>query len=159
MNKTVYIRDEDEPIWERARELTGAKGMSSIIVQGLKRFIADREAKETEGKGFDRILVKFNDPDSHFIPRVKAFHGRWVIPPTTPAVTHNEEGNIRWSYSVAVTAKGAAVFYWVEEDEEGRAQHFRVFSSLEVAAADSDVNWAARKAIEVLGVPVEELDI
>jgi hypothetical protein len=34
-----------------------------------------------------------------------------------------------------------------------------VFPSLETAAADKDINYAARKAIEAIGVPVEELDI
>ena len=159
MNKTIYIRAEDEPIWDRARELTGAKGISSAIVQGLKKFIAQKDAEEAEAKGFERITVKFEDADSHFIPRAKAFHGKWIIPPTKPAVQENEEGNMRWSYSVAITAKGAAVVYWMQEEEDHRAQHFKVFPSLEVAVADSGVNWAVRKAIEVLGVPVEELDI
>ena len=159
MNKTIYIRDEDEPIWDRARELTGAKGISSAIVQGLKKFIAQKDAEEAEAKGFERITVKFDDADSHFIPRVKAFHGKWIIPPAKPTVQEDAEGDMRWSYSVAITAKGAAVIYWMQEEEDSRAQHFKVFPSLEVAVADSDVNWAARKAIEVLGVPVEELDI
>jgi|ERR1039457_6587576 hypothetical protein len=159
MNKTVYIRDEDEPIWDRARELTGAKGVSSVIVHGLKRYIAEREAKEAEGKGFERIKVSFNDADAHHIPKIKVFHGKWIIPPTKPEQVYNEEGTTQWSYSVAITAKGAVVVYWVEEDSETIAQRFKVYPSLEVAAADSEVNWAARKAIEEMGVPVEELDI
>ena len=159
MNKTIYIRDEDEPVWDRAKELAGAKGISTIIVASLKKYIQQKEAKEAETKGFERITVSFNDSDAHGIPRIKAFHGKWIYPPAKPEKIYDEDGNTQWSYSVAITARGSAVIYWVEEDAHSRAQHFRVYSSLELAAADSDVNWAARKAIETLGVPVEELNI
>ncbi|HME59185.1 MAG TPA: hypothetical protein VKF63_12660 [Terracidiphilus sp.] len=159
MNKTIYIRDEDEPTWDRARELTGAKGVSSVIVEGLKDFILKKEAEEAEAKGFQRITVKFNDAEAHHIPRIKAFHGKWIIPLTKPEKVESEDGYRRWSYSVAITAKGAAVVYWVEEEADTRGQYFRIYPSLEFAAADPRVNWAARIAIEALGVPVEELDI
>ena len=158
MNKTIYIRDEDLPIWERARELAGDK-LSPAIVAGLKRFVADKEAEEAAAKGFERISVKFNDADDHYIPRVKAFVGKWIIPLDKPARATNEDGDRRWSYSVAITAKGAAVFFWVEEDRDTLAEHFKVFPSLESAAADHQLDWTARKAIQMLGVPVDELDI
>jgi len=34
-----------------------------------------------------------------------------------------------------------------------------VFPSLEQAAANDHCNWAARQAIDSIGVPIEELDI
>jgi hypothetical protein len=157
MNKTIYLRDEDESVWDRARELAGAKGISPLIAQSLKRFIAEKEAEEVEARGFERITVKYYDASDHGIPKVKAFRGKWIIPPTRPL--SREEQDTTWSYSVAITAKGSAVVYWTEEDREGRAQFFSVYPSLESAAAESNVNWAARRAIEILGVPVEELDI
>ncbi|MGO9228630.1 MAG: hypothetical protein ACLQKA_05375 [Bryobacteraceae bacterium] len=159
MNKTIYIRDKDEPIWERARELAGAEGISSIVVESLKKFVAHKEAEEAVAKGFERIVVKFNDASAHHIPRIKAFYGKWIIPIAEPLKVCTEDGDTSWWYSVAVTAKGSAVVFWIEQDANGQAQYFRVYPSLELAAADPDVNCAVTKAIRLLGVPVEELDI
>jgi predicted TIM-barrel fold metal-dependent hydrolase len=158
MNKTVYIRDEDVHVWDRARELAGDK-LAPVIVAGLKRFITEKEAEQVQSKGFERIVVSFNDSTAHGIPKVKAFHGKWVFSPEKPLTACSEEGDRSFSCAVAISAKGAAVFYWWEEDEHGRAYQFKIFPSLESAAADSDVNWAACRVIRELGVPVEELDI
>ncbi len=156
MNKTIYLRDEEGPIWERARELAGDR-LSPVIVSALKRFIAEEEAKP---KSFERIQVSFNDANAHGIPKAKAFYGRWIFPPSKPIQMSDEEGTEADFYAVAVTAKGAAVVYrWSEDREHRWGQKFLVYSSLEAAAADDDVNYAARKAIEAIGVPVEELDI
>src|SRR5712692_5114195 len=118
MNRTLYIRDEDAPVWDRARELVGAKGISPVVVDGLRTYIAKKEAEAAEAKGFERITMKFNDAAMHHIPKAKAFHGRWIFPPTKPEMVSSEDGNTRWSYSVAITAKGAVVVFYVEEDSE-----------------------------------------
>jgi hypothetical protein len=161
MNKTIYIRDEDVPIWERAKELAGDK-LSPAIVAGLKRFIADREAEEAEAKGFERIEVSFNDADDHHIPKKKAFYGKWIYPPEHKEVfkQHDEDGENWWYYAVAMTAKGSVVVYSWESDREGMGNYrFDIFPSLVFAAADNRVNSAITATIRKIGVPVEELDI
>ncbi|WP_321472157.1 hypothetical protein [uncultured Paludibaculum sp.] len=156
MNKTIYLRDEEGPIWDRARELAGDK-LSPVVVNALKRFINESEAK---AKGFERIEVSFNDYDDHRIPKIKAFYGRWVFPPNKAIELTNEEGTTSSRYAVAITAKGAAVVYsWKEDEESTWGNSLRVFNSLEHAAADVEVNFAARQAIKELGVRIEELDI
>jgi hypothetical protein len=156
MNKTIYIRDEDAGIWNRARELSNDK-LSPVIVAALKRFVAEREAK---AKGFERIQVSYNDSDEHGIPKAKAFYGRWIFPPNEPLRLSEEFGDACNAYSVAVTAKGGAVVLYWGEDAEGRGdQTFRVYPSLENAATHNEVNYAVRRAIQEIGVPVEELDI
>jgi hypothetical protein len=160
MNKNVYIRDEDELVWNRARELAGAKGISLIVVESLRKFIKEMEAKASEAKGFERIVVKYNDSDANWVPRVKAFLGKWIFPIEAPVKQYDEDGKNYFFYAVAVTAKNACVVYRWEEDQEGRGGYrFLVFPSLEAAAANNDVNCAVREAIEKIGVPVEELDI
>lgn len=42
MNKTIYIKDEDGPIWDRARELTHGK-LSALIMGDLKAFVLEAE--------------------------------------------------------------------------------------------------------------------
>ena len=159
MNKTLYIRDEDIEVWDRAREIAGDK-LSPIIVAGLKRFIAEKEAEEAESKGFGRIEVSFNDAAEHNIPKRKAFNGCWICSPDQPFKLTSEEGDMTWYYAFAQTAKRNFAFLSWEADHEGRGNYrFKVFPSLEAAAADKDLNIAAREAIKRLGVVVEELNI
>jgi hypothetical protein len=159
VNKTIYIRDEDTPLWDRAKELAGEK-LAPVIVDGLRKYVAQREAEEAAARGFERIVLSYQDADDNLIPKKKAFTGKWIIPTTKPFDLHDEDGSETDRYAVAITAKNAAVIYhWTEDGEHFFGKHFRVFPSLKDAAADKHVRWAAIKAIETIGVPVDELDI
>lgn len=159
MNKTLYIRDEDTQIWDRARELAGDK-LSPIIVAGLKTFIANKEAEEAESKGFGRIEVSYNDASEHGIPKRKAFSGKWIYTPDEPLQLPSEDGLTVYFYAIAQTAKHNYAFLSWEEGWQGESNHrFQVFSTLEAAAGNKNLNAAARQAIKKLGVAVEELDI
>lgn len=159
MNKTVYLRDDEVPIWERARELANDK-LSPIIVAALKRYIAENEGS---GRGYERIVLKFSDSEDNFMPKIKAFNGRWIFDPNKPLhLLENEEGTERTSFLVAETAKGNVVIHSYKEDQDARWEYkFDVYPSLAdaVYAQDGKVNYAARKALEKRGIPVEELDI
>lgn len=156
MNKTIYIRDEDAPVWDRAREHAGDK-LSPVIMDSLKRFVAERDAAP---KGFERIEVRYLDAEEHDIPKAKAFYGRWIYPPEEPVTTSDDFRPDYHCYAVAITAKGKVVIYdWMENNEGRWGQYFEVFESLEDAAVDGRIGYAARRAMEKIGVPVEELDI
>jgi hypothetical protein len=163
MNKTVYLRDDEEvSVWERARELSGDK-LSPVILAALKVFIT---AKEAENSGYKRILVEFNDARDHMLPKKNAFYGKWIISPNAP---HYEDYELehrdqRDFYLVAETAKGSVVVIKHSEgdDEDGHwvsGKKFLVFASFHDAAANDEVNSAVLKAVELRGVPVQELDI
>ena len=161
MNKTLYLRDEDGPIWDRARELSNDK-LSPVVVAALKNFVAEKEA---EAKGFQRIVLRFNDADEHDLPKGKAFYGRWIIPPEENC-GYRESDDFRDTdrrcFAVAVTARNNIVIYhWRIDAESGAdyAHRLSVYSTFEEAAADQSVNWAACRAMEKFGVPIEELDI
>jgi hypothetical protein len=156
MNKTVYLREEEVPVWERARELSGDK-LSPVIVAALRSFIAQKEA---EPKGYERILVAFNDANDHNLPKKKAFFGRWIIPPERPLHLDDEDGRERDTYSVAETAKGGIVVTMFTEDTNGRSgTKFWTYTSFTDAAANREINYPVRHAVALRGVPVEELDI
>ena len=74
-NKTIYVSDDDLPLFERAQELAGAN-LSSAIVRALRRFI---ELEEAMQRGFDEITVLVNGQGAH---RRKRFLGqrlvRWI---------------------------------------------------------------------------------
>ena len=159
MNKTIYIRDEDVPVWDHAKELAGDK-LSPVIVAGLKQFIAEKDVEEAEAKGFERIELAYADASEHGIPKRKAFYGKWIFPPSKPTYYEEEYAPVSYNFAVAQTAKGSFVIYsWTEDEGDPHDYILSVHPSLEAAASDQRTNFAARKAIEAIGVPVEELDI
>jgi hypothetical protein len=159
MNKTVYLRDEEVPIWERARELSGDK-LSPVIIGALRRYIAEREA---EDKSFERIVVQFHDVRDHSLPKAKAFYGKWIIGPGEDYSNEEfDEEGFRRCFAVAVTAKGAAVVWcWTAHalSDDKQFERFNTYPDLITAVSDGEVNAAVREAVERRGVPVEELDI
>lgn len=64
-NKTIYVSDDDLPLFERAQELAGAN-LSSAIVRALRRFI---EVEEASQRGLDEITVIVNSEGAHLRKR------------------------------------------------------------------------------------------
>ncbi|MCU1263568.1 MAG: hypothetical protein JWO80_6453 [Bryobacterales bacterium] len=155
MNRTIYIRDEDVPTWERAREIAGEK-LSPVIMDGLKAFVARKEA---EVKGFERIEVHYNDAEANGLPRIKAFNGKWIMGPKKPEILNLLGFDTH--FCVAVTAKGGVVIlFWSEEGDYTEVDKtFQVYESFDAAAQNDEVAGAAIFALERIGVAVEELDI
>jgi hypothetical protein len=156
-NKTVYLREAEVPIWESARELSGDK-LSPIIVTALARYSNEQSSKQ---RGFERIEVAFLDSCEHHLPKRKAFYGRWIFGPDHPLVELEDEGHTEWRYCVAETAKGAVVVHLVimESDGGSKLEKLLIYQSFEQAAANPEINYAIRQALQERGVPVEELDI
>jgi hypothetical protein len=156
MNKTVYLREEEVPIWEKARELSGDK-LSPVILSALKTFIA---AKEAEGTGYERIVVEFCDAADSMLKKKKAFYGRWLLGHDKRFYISDEDSEEADVYMVAETAKGnVVVIKHTETRDTMSGKQFLVYSSFAAAAADRLVSWAVREAFERRGIPVEELDI
>jgi EXLDI family protein len=59
-NKTIYVSDKDEPLFDRAKELAG-EALSSVIARALREFVTRHEEK---GKGMKEITVKVGQHDS-----------------------------------------------------------------------------------------------
>jgi hypothetical protein len=173
MNKTLYLRDEDGPVWERARQLAGEK-LSPVVVEALKKFVAEKEA---EVKGMQRIVVTYRDSADGNIPKAKAFVGRWIIPPekrwrTLPTnaagiIVAFMANRVQTFAALATTARGQVVIYsWYEEPPVAgtntpptrSSEKFEVFPSM-VEAMHSDYGEIAKAALPGIGIPVEELDI
>lgn len=67
-NKTIYVSDEDQPLFARAQELVGGN-LSGAIVAALRRFI---EIEEGRIAGFDEVVLRVG-PDG---ARRQRFSGR-----------------------------------------------------------------------------------
>lgn len=68
-NKTIYVSEEDLPLFERAQRLASGS-LSSAIAAALRQFV---EREEAHMKGFDEVTVPIGKPGSR---RAKRFHGR-----------------------------------------------------------------------------------
>src|SRR5689334_18418879 len=74
-NKTIYVSDDDLPLFERAQEIAGSN-LSSAIVRALRRFIEIEEARQG---GLDEITVIVGPPGGHQRKRfIGARLARWL---------------------------------------------------------------------------------
>ncbi|WP_030453566.1 EXLDI protein [Herbidospora cretacea] len=53
-NKTIYVSDDDLPLFQRATELAGGK-LSAAISTALRRYVEMEEGRE---EGYDEVIVK-----------------------------------------------------------------------------------------------------
>jgi hypothetical protein len=160
MNKTLYLKDDDGPLWDRARELSGDK-LSPVIVEALKTYVAE---KEKTAEGFHRIVINYADIYSGLLLKSQAFEGKWLV--------HSDENlvllfeGVAYQVSVALTAKrNFAVLRFELPDGSGEATNrgcLDAFKSIEQIAAREEHGFLtlARVIQDRHGiVPVEELDI
>jgi EXLDI family protein len=76
-NKTIYVSDDDLPLFERAQELSGTN-LSSIIARALRRFV---EIEEARSRGYDEITVIVNVEGAHERKRFSGYRlARWLQP-------------------------------------------------------------------------------
>lgn len=61
--KTIYVSDQDEHVFEKAKELSGGLSGSKLIVLALKEFIANRETDKEE------ITIKIGDETMKFLAK------------------------------------------------------------------------------------------
>lgn len=60
-NKTIYVSDDDLPLYQRAQELTGGN-LSAAIASALRRYI---EMEEGRREGYDEITVRVGSGVGH----------------------------------------------------------------------------------------------
>ncbi len=92
-NKTIYVADADQPLFERAQELAGGN-LSAAIVTALRRYVESEETRE-EGE----IVVKVGE---HGAYTKKRFQGRMVGRYAAPSPDHSRI----LSYRIYQTPKG-----------------------------------------------------
>ena len=115
-NKTIYVSDDDLPLFERAQELSGAN-LSAAIVRALRRFIELEEAKQ---RGFDEITVIVNTECAH---RRKRFLGQRLV---------------RWLQPMA-NGKGTEILNVYRTAGNRYALHTRSIADWELSWGDPDV--------------------
>jgi hypothetical protein len=159
VNKTLYVRDEDVPIWDRAKELIGGESLSAHLTNYLRTIVGNRLAAD---KGMTRIVLAYRDRGKK--PRLQAFQGRWLIKPDGEWWIVDPNGQPDY-YAVAITAKEQIVvfnYYNHQADEEGKFKwgQLEIYPSCDLAFEDQSVpQGLIALAMERMGLEVEELDI
>lgn len=179
MNKTLYVKDEDGPIWEKARELAGDR-LSPIVMEFLKQYVRTEEGST---RGFTRLILHYKDKG---VPRAQAFVGRWLIPPVAPWTTNGVLGmseilvqragvaltaasgtrlrpppTLPQNYAVAITAKSrVVVFIFDFQDSSGEFNQgiLSVYDNFEQANENAPPGLI-EQAIRRRGIEVQDLDI
>jgi hypothetical protein len=158
INKTLYVRDEDVAVWDKAKEIVGDK-MSALITNYLKDFVVGKTAFAS---GNQRIVVSFRELGR--LPRSISFYGKWLLNPAAPW-EREFDFDSSWQYAVALTAKGRIVVLNLHDgaiDENGvyRWGELRVFESFAEASCDHDVpTELIALAMSRKGIEIEVLDI
>ncbi|WP_280232400.1 EXLDI protein [Nocardia cyriacigeorgica] len=72
-NKTIYVADDDLPLFQRAQELVGGN-LSGAVVTALRRFIELEEGKQ---EGFDDIVLRVGHNGVRQVRFEGALLGEW----------------------------------------------------------------------------------
>lgn len=72
-NRSIYISDEDLPLYQRAQELAGGS-LSAAISRALRKFI---ELEEGRLEGFDEIVVKVGQAPGRKVRFSGVLLGEW----------------------------------------------------------------------------------
>ncbi len=118
--RTIYVKEEHQKLWEEAKELVGDDSLSEIVAEGLQRVIDAR--KNAEG-GFQRIELELDD-------RAVAFQGRKV------AETDSYLDDHRHYHVAYVTPKGNILIY--TEYGDNPFYFYNVYKSVNEASKKMD---------------------
>ena len=138
--KSVYVKNEDLPVWENAQKAHG-KSLSSLITQLLRKYTEERmPVAEVNAAGMKKITVV--TCDSEELQRIKhSFTGKWLIDENHAVAPIDDGDGIlrghKTRYALAQTQKGALVVYEFSVDDDPASME--VYDSFEdIQAADID---------------------
>ena len=102
-NRTIYIRDADRALWEKAEQLAG-NSLSRLLADAVRTYVKLEEQREaTRADRAERIVVDTHDAQGRLMR--KAFVGRWLV-----RNARKDMAETAWSeycrYSVALTRGG-----------------------------------------------------
>lgn len=125
--KTIYVKAEDLPVFERAEEL-GGDSLSAVIAEALKRFV---ERKEAEAAGLQEHTLAIDNRDQgertiKFVGRLLAADRRYR--------GQTSEGKDRWTdWAIYQTEAGKIIIFREHGSAwqgEGSSSEYAVRSAL-----------------------------
>jgi len=152
--RTIYVREADQELWDRAETLAGHErdSLSGAISEALRAWV---QRKEADRQGLERIEVVVSHGQ---FKRVQAFVGRWLIDPAAD-VQSKVAGAGSAVYGVAETQRGRLAIYVIDAGT-GSLHDFDSFQAAARAGYPEDVLIQAGLARDRTRPPqTEELDI
>lgn len=129
-NKTIYVRDEDLPTYERAEEL-GKDSLSAVIAEALRRYIAAEEAR-AEGMEEHVLEVGRWGDQQDDVRKIKLV-GRVLATHTHLTGQVSDKRDRGTDYAIYQTRKGQIVVHWTRWtrwDNEGSIADYAVTDRL-----------------------------
>lgn len=154
-NKTIYLTEEGEEVFRKAKEMAG-DSISSVITASLKKYVLNKEAEE-KGLGEVVLWVGVEDLPDHVEGKRIKFVGKLL------SQSEIQIGHDRYlEQSLYYTRKGQFLLYSVDEDKP--AMHTETYTKIypnfkEVQAAGLPGNLVFLAEKQLPDVPCEELDI
>jgi hypothetical protein len=154
-NRTIYVRETDAEVWEKAERLAGGS-LSALIAEALRRYVEQEEQKER--MGMESIEIEFWGPGD--IPYQAEFVGRWLLWPDEWETRTGEPGYDAGAYyGVALTQRGNIAVY-VRHVNDGFAPILQTYKSFEEAESEGmPGDILAIAAAEIHDGYVQKLDI
>lgn len=109
-NKTIYIRDEHVPIYEKAESL-GGENLSATIAEALRRYIAIEEAKAGGLEEIEIVVGAWYNQGVDNTRKVK-FRGRKLAEGTRYTGQTSDRQDRGTDWSVYQTQAGKIVVRW-----------------------------------------------
>jgi len=144
-NKTIYVREGDRELWERAEKMAGGS-LSGLLAEALRRYIAERES--TGNDDADEIIVEI---ESRGRMLKKRFYGRWLVDPSEEIRTGEPGHDAAMAWGVAVSRMGKIVVYTYHVND-GSKRWLDYYDSLDEAEKDVLPADIAGMAADELGI-------
>ncbi len=127
-NKTIYVREADTELWDKAEKLAGGS-VSSLITEALRRYVEEEERRDQSGME----TIEIDLWGQHERPYRAKFIGRWLVHPdpdeTRTALPGHDPGAY---YGVALTRRGNLAVY-SQHCNQSFAPVLETFNSFEEA--------------------------
>jgi hypothetical protein len=151
--KTLYVREEDVPIWERAEQAAAAtrQSVSQLVAAALRRYLPSLSAsegmmEEISVKVGDRVTPLHEHPSSPAdYGRTEVFTGKWLVPPGEDQSRFTRE-TTGYHYAVALTKRGQ-IAVWRYHPQALREAVLDVFASIQEVDLPGDIHDKAGAAL------------
>lgn len=153
--KNIYVADADQPVFDRAQELAGEEPMSGIIVEALRRYVAQEEAK---AQGWQEISIEVGISDQY---RTQRFIGRELASQTLLTGQTSDRRDRGIDFEAYATQKGQILIHatrWSRWEGERSTKAKRVFASLEALREDPMVWPDDEWNIDIPGSLIDEIE-
>jgi hypothetical protein len=153
-NKTLYIRDEDTPLWERAEQAAQQlrQSVSQLVTASLRQYLPsistpDNATEDIRVRVGGRVKPRADVPSSPAdYDRTEAFTGRWLVPPGDQSQSRSTSQTTGYHYAVALTRRGKIAVYRYHP-QALRPATLEVFDSVEAASLPADIEEKADAAL------------